>query len=598
MQVRCHSALIATRVVHHTPACTPSDYPRLPSSGDYDLQADIAHRLLALVQIKDVGGVVPLLQLVDDLPTSTRSSRADHDHVDDAGAAAENSNSSGRDDDGVPAAPHEDEGEAAVIMINTSRSALASQRSSGQDDAPTLNVQQQQQQQLEADSRSAASAAVDGDHGAYPDRSPRPTVTDHGNDENDDNGDYRQHQYQRQQRGHPVARLLFPRSSSAGNNNAASSSPSSPPPPRLLSSSLSSQGAFGNNTPGAGYAVGGYVQPRSIDHIDAACLAEAKRLLFSDDPATAAELASMINNDAVIQMALSRTGVEVSKLMPRPLQSFRRDAADTTHDLKMRSEQYDQLRILNLALVLDDRQAAAMALASQQAEFAHTAMEVRRAVMMTMAREEERMAKSKATTEKLKAVIVREESTMAELKRRSEIKQAELEKRLQLKEQQRQAGLKELAKKAAARAETIAKINEHRAQMAKQELENAKRSMEEKEQKRLAALAEQARRASTLSGASGVASSGAAAAAAASSANRSPHSPGKENDGSAVSPDMKVKIAAIKAAAEAEKQRLIDASKAAEARVEAERLKKQQAMVEARETHLKREQLRKENAGW
>jgi hypothetical protein len=323
---------------------------------------------------------------------------------------------------------------------------------------------------------------------------------------------------------------------------------------------------------GGGYTLGGYQAPKSLASVDPASLAEATRLLSAG---AEEELATMLSRDAIVRLAMLRTGVEVGKLLPRPKEAFRKDAADTASDLKLRQEQYDEMRVLLLALVLEDRPEAQLALAAQQAEFAATAVEVRRTVAETLEQEKERLMRSRQVTMKLKNLFQREQAHQAALKAAAEAQTAELERRLALREERRKKMLEELAQRAAKKAATIERINAARKEAAAKELEAAKKEMAAKEERRKAVL--EAAAAAATGGAESRKIAGEAKTAQRGEAYAS-------------------KVARVKAHLEEERVRLRAVAVEQEKRIAAQKAAKEAEIKKEKADHFKKDALRRDNA--
>ena len=117
----------------------------------------------------------------------------------------------------------------------------------------------------------------------------------------------------------------------------------------------------------------------------------ARRLL---QPECEPELVNMLRADPVTLMSLGRTGVDSASLQPRAAESFRTAAADAPATLRARLAQYIELRQLQLELVLADRQDAALALASELADFHQAQLATQRAVADRVASEGRRAQRS------------------------------------------------------------------------------------------------------------------------------------------------------------------------------------------------------------
>jgi hypothetical protein len=293
------------------------------------------------------------------------------------------------------------------------------------------------------------------------------------------------------------------------------------------------------------------------------------------------ELAGMLSRDPVVRMSLARTGVEVSKLLPRPREAFRKDAADTPADLRLRQQQYDEMRVLLLALVLEDRPAARDALAAQAADFAATAIEVKRTVQEALQIGEERMRKARIVANKIRAAFAREEAAREAMRKQAEADKEDLERRMTKREDARKATIAQLAQRAAKRAATMERINQQRKEAMQKEAEATRKAMEDKEAKRQAALAEAAAKAAAAAGEPGGANAIAAAA---------------EEKSSKRMENYAVKVARVKAQLEEERKRLRQEAVEQEKRLEEKKLAKEQALAQGKAEHFKKDALRRDNA--
>eukprot|EP00937_MAST-01D_sp_MAST-1D-sp2_P002920 g2920.t1 len=114
--------------------------------------------------------------------------------------------------------------------------------------------------------------------------------------------------------------------------------------------------------------VAGYVVERGVNE---ALLAQARELAAG----TPAELAALLDGDALFDTAISRAGVSRAELLPRTLEQCSRDEA---HPLRVRLpeeaarrqwERAEERRVLQLARVLEEKQVAGL-MAKQDAEAA------------------------------------------------------------------------------------------------------------------------------------------------------------------------------------------------------------------------------------
>jgi chemotaxis protein histidine kinase CheA len=285
----------------------------------------------------------------------------------------------------------------------------------------------------------------------------------------------------------------------------------------------------------------------------------------------------MLSGDPVVALSLARTGVDVQKLLPRPRGAFRKDASDSAADLKLRQTQYDEMRVWLLAMVLEERADAAVALAVSQAEFAQTAVDVRRAVAETLAVEQARMLKSRALTNKVKAAFAREEASMALRKEEARLAQVELERRIAAKQEARQKQLAELAARGTKRTEAIERINAARKEAVAKEMEATKRALEEKEARHAAAL------------------SAADATAALEDVDGKKRAEIEQKRAKQME-QYQAKVKRVKAQLEAEKVRLREAAAVQEKRQQEKEEAQRAEFARLKDEHYKRDALRRENA--
>ena len=181
---------------------------------------------------------------------------------------------------------------------------------------------------------------------------------------------------------------------------------------------------------------------------------EAKRLLQYEN---ADSLAYTLKSDPVLQMAMGRTGVDPNSLILRTPESFRRSPTDLVSDMHERHLHYESLRVIQLSMVLADREGAALALASELSAFHAAQIATQKAIAEKVAIEADRLFKAKRQAERIKGAYAKEEAYQAMLRQKANDKARELEERAAQKAQEKELLRLESIEKNRLRAERLEK---------------------------------------------------------------------------------------------------------------------------------------------
>lgn len=223
--------------------------------------------------------------------------------------------------------------------------------------------------------------------------------------------------------------------------------------PPDVDASISRIATVVSSTPSNATATMGSASDQSLssDSIYAYTL-EAKRML---QPENADALSYSLMSDPVLQMAMGRTGVDPNSLLMRTTESFRRSPTDLPSEMHDRHAHYESLRVIQLSMILADREAAALALASELSAFHAAQIATQKAIADKVAIEADRLLKAQRQAERIKGAYAKEEAYQAMLRQKANDKARELEERAAQKAHEKELMRLETLEKNKLRAERL-----------------------------------------------------------------------------------------------------------------------------------------------